>query len=81
MDSRCDLVDVVANDAEPNVLCVLFNDPTQSGLGRLGHHVGFIEDDELEALRKKRPGFGKLLDLLANDVYTAIVGGVELRDK
>ena len=43
------LVDVVANDAKPDVLGILFYYPTQSCLRRGGHHVCFIEDDQFEA--------------------------------
>jgi len=70
LDGGDDLVDVVADDAEANVLGELLDDceprwkgvssfsspklaergrtSTESRLGSLGHHVGFVQDDELE---------------------------------
>lgn len=49
LDRRDDLVDVVTNDAKPDVLGVLFYHTTQSCLGCGGHHVCFVEDDKFEA--------------------------------
>ena len=46
---RDDLVDVVTNDAKPDVLGILFYHATQSCLGCGSHHVCFIEDDQFEA--------------------------------
>ena len=78
LDSGDNLVDIVANDTEPDVLGILFYHPSKRSLGSLSHHVCFIEDDELEALREEGSRLGELLDLLANDVDTAVVRGVEL---
>ena len=48
LDGRRDLANIVADDAEADVARVLLDDATESGLGSLGHHVGLVEDDELE---------------------------------
>jgi len=72
------LVDVVTNDAESNVLCILLDDTSESCLCLLCHHVCFIENNELVSLRKECSGFGKLLYLFAYNVNTTIVGGVKL---
>lgn len=46
----CDLVYIVANNAKANVLGILFNDASKCALGCVGHHIRFVENNELEAL-------------------------------
>jgi len=43
------LVDVVADDTETDVLCVLFDNTAKGSLCGRGHHVCFIQNDEFEA--------------------------------
>jgi len=45
---RGNFVDVVAYDAKPDVLGILFDYTTQGRLGRGSHHVRFVENYELE---------------------------------
>ena len=47
-------------------------------MGVVGHGIGLVEDDELDALVEELAGAGELLDLVADDVDAAGVGGVEL---
>ena len=79
LDGGDDLVDVVADDAEADVLRVLLDDAAERGLCRRRHHVGLIEDDELVALGEQRAGLGEVLDLLAHDVDPAVVRRVQLQ--
>lgn len=79
---------VVGDYAEPGVSRVLFHNPPQGHLRRVGHGIGFVEDDELEAGDAAGPrctadgeylfGGSERLDLLAHNVDAAVVGGVEL---
>ena len=78
LDSGGDLIDIVADDAEADVLRVLFNDPAECCLGLLGHHVGLVENNELKSFGEKCPCFRELFDLLSHDVNTTIVGSVQL---
>lgn len=78
MNGWCDLVHVVADDTEPDVLRVLFDDATESGLGSLGHHVGFVQDYEFVAFGEQSTCFCELLDLLAYDINSTIVRCIEL---
>ena len=78
LDSGNALVDVVADDAEADVLRVLLDDAAERGLRGGGHHVGFVEDDELVAFGEECASLGKVLDLLADDFDAAVVGRVEL---
>ena len=80
LDSRDNLVDIVANDTEPDVLCVLLDDTPKCSLSSGSHHISFIEDDEFEALGEQCSRLGKVLDLFAHDVDTTVVGGVQLRE-
>jgi hypothetical protein len=48
--SWCDFVDIVTNNAEPDVLRILLDYTTERGLSLLCHHIRFIKDDELVAL-------------------------------
>ena len=79
LDRRDDLVDVVANDTESEVLCVLFDDTPKHSLDSGGHHISFIEDDEFETSREQCSRLGKVLDLLANNVNTSVVGRIQLK--
>lgn len=81
MNGRDDLVDVIANNAETNVLRILFNDTTQGCLSLLGHHVGLVQDNELEAFRKQGASLCELLDLFTNNVDTTLIGGIELNKR
>ena len=67
LDGGDDLVDVVADDAEADVLRILLDDAPERGLRGGGHHVGFVEDDELVAFGEERARLGEVLDLLADD--------------
>ena len=78
LDSRGDFVHVVANDAEPNVLRILLDDTAKRSLGSLGHHIRFVQDNELEAFREERARFRKLLDLVAYDVDATLIRRVQL---
>lgn len=73
-----DLGHVVADEAEPGVLGVLLDDAAEGELCVVGHGVGLVEDDELDALVEELAGAGELLDLVADDVDATSVGGVEL---
>ena len=79
LDSRNNLVDVVANDTEPDVLCVLLDNTPKRSLGSGGHHISFVKDDEFETLGEQCSRLGKVLDLLANNVNTSIVGRIQLK--
>lgn len=82
---------VVSDDAEARVGGVFLHDATQGHLGGGGHGVGLVEDDELvggdgggggrgggRAEDLFRAGEG--LDLLAHDIDTAVIRGVELEN-
>ena len=73
-----DLGHVVADEAEPGVLGVLLDDAAEGELRVVGHGVGLVEDDELDALVEELAGASELLDLVADDVDASGVGGVEL---
>lgn len=80
---------VVGNDAEPRVGRVLLHDPSQGHLGRVGHGVGLVQNDELVtghasgargcADGEDLLGGRERLDLLAHHVDTSVVRGVELQ--
>jgi hypothetical protein len=78
LNSRCDLIHIITNDAEPDVLGVLLDDAAKSSLCLLGHHIGFVEDDELVALGEECACFCELFDLFADHVDAAFVGCIEL---
>ena len=78
LEGRDDLGHVVADEAEAGVLGVLLDDAAEGELGVVGHGIGLVEDDELDALVEELAGAGELLDLVADDVDAAGVGGVEL---
>ena len=79
---------VVGNDAEASVGRVLFHNATESHLCGGGHGIGFVKNDELKAGQTGSRsggaqgedlfGGGKGLDLLAHNVDTTVVGGVQL---
>ena len=75
---RRDFVDVVAYYAKPDVLGILFDHTAESRLGRSGHHVCFVEDDELEPRRVERPRLREVFNLLTNHIDPAVIGGVQL---
>ena len=84
---------VVGNDTEARVHSVLFHDPSQRHLGRVGHGIRLIQDDELVPGRgrgsPRRLGAaahgedllraGKRLDLFPHHVDATVVGGVEFQ--
>ena len=78
LDGRDDFVDIIAYNAESNVLGVLLNDSSQSGLCLRSHHISFIEDNELISIGKQSARLCKILDLLAYDIDPTIVRCVEL---
>jgi len=78
-----ELVGVVGDDAEPGIGRIFLHDATQSHLGRVGHGISLVEDNQLEAAY---PGTGsgaaeakylfgrrKCLDLLAHHVDATVV--------
>ena len=79
---------IVGNNAEASVGRVLFHDATEGHLGSGGHRIGLVKNDELEASQSRARrrgaesedllGGGKSLDLLAHNVDTTVVGGVQL---
>lgn len=45
---------VVADEAEASDARVVLHDPSEGGLGILGHAVGLVEDDDLEGRSRVR---------------------------
>lgn len=78
LDSRGNLVDIVADDTKPDVLGILFNNTAEGCLGCLGHHVRLIKDDEFIAFGEQGPCFRELLDLFAHDIDTTVIRRIEL---
>jgi hypothetical protein len=78
LNGRCNLVDIVADDAESNVLRVLLDDTTKCGLGSGSHHIGLVQYDQLVPFGEKGAGLCELLYLLADYVYASVVRGVQL---
>ena len=76
LNGWCNLVYIVANDAETNVLRVLFNDAAKCGLGSGSHHVGLVQYDELKPFGEKGACLRELLYLLADNVNASVVRGV-----
>ena len=79
LDGRDDFVDVVADNAEAHVACVLLHDAAQCRLGGLCHRIGLVEDDELEGVRLGAEHVAcarKRLDLATDDVDAAVVGRI-----
>ena len=73
LDRRYNFVDVVADDAKPDVLGILLYHTAQSCLGCGCHHVCFVEDDEFEARRIQCPRLRKVLDLFADHVDPTVI--------
>jgi hypothetical protein len=85
-------VSVVGDDAETSVGGVLLHDSSQSHLSSRGHSIGLIKNDKLEVCRAAvTTGLvtqggedlfcaGEGLDLLADDIDTTIIRGVEFED-
>ena len=69
-------VDIIADDAEADILCVLLNDAAKSSLRGRGHHVCFVQHYKFETLRKQRPSLCELLNLFADDVDASVIGGI-----
>lgn len=79
---------VIGNDAEASVGRVLFHDATEGHLSGGGHSIGLVKNNELEPSESRARsrgtqgedllGGGKGLDLLAHNVDTTVVGGVQL---
>ena len=44
------LVDIIADDAEADILCVLLDDTAKCSLCSRGHHVRFVQYYEFETL-------------------------------
>ena len=78
MNSWSNFVDVVAYDAKANVLGILFDNTTESGLCLLSHHISLIKDDELVSLGEQGSRLRELLNLLPNYVDTTLVRCIEL---
>ncbi|RUS13301.1 hypothetical protein BC937DRAFT_95532 [Endogone sp. FLAS-F59071] len=72
--------EAVADNAEADVACVLLDDAAEGVLCLLGHGVGLVEDNKLEACTKDFARTSKVLDLFADDVDATVVGGVKLED-
>jgi hypothetical protein len=78
LNSRDDLIHVIANNAKSDILGVLLNNATKGSLGLLGHHVCFVQDNELEPFCKEGASFGKLFDLFTDDIDATVIRGIEL---
>lgn len=78
MNSWSYFVDIVAYNAKANVLGILFDNTTKSGLCLLGHHISFIKDNELVSLGEQGSCFSELLNLLPNYIDTTLVRCIEL---
>ncbi len=52
LNSRDYFVDIIADDAEADIRCVLLDNTTKSSLRRSGHHVCFVQYYEFETLRE-----------------------------
>ena len=74
-----DLGQVVADQAEPDIVCELFNDASESVLGVGGHGVGFIQNDQLEARVEDGSCGGEVEDLATNHSNATVVRGVQLQ--
>lgn len=72
--------EVVADEAEADVVGELLDDPPEGVLGVLGHGVGFVQDNQLEAGVKDGPSGRKVENLSSNHSDPAIIGGVQLQD-
>lgn len=68
-----DLVDVVADNAEPNVLGVLLDYTAQGRLCCGSHHVRLVQNDEFEALGEQGTRLCEILDLLPYNVNATVV--------
>jgi len=78
LDGWYNLVDIVADDAKPNVLRVLFDDASKCGLGSGSHHIRLVQYDEFEPFGEKGARLCELLYLLTDDVDASVVRGVQL---
>mmetsp|Transcript_34496 Transcript_34496/g.67521 ORF Transcript_34496/g.67521 Transcript_34496/m.67521 type:complete len:232 (-) Transcript_34496:264-959(-) len=74
-----DLVYVVADEAKPRVCCVVLDHSSQRELRRRCHVVGLVQDDELEPRAKDCACAGEVLDLLLDNIDTALVRRVQLQ--
>ncbi len=73
--------DVVAYETKPHVVLgvvVAVEQIPQGGLRILGHVIHFIQDDKLDAGAKQGLRGDKAVDLIANDVNAALVGGIQV---
>jgi len=73
--------DVVAYQTKPDVVLgvvVAVEQVPQRSLRIFGHVIHLVQDDELGADSKERLRCDEAVDLIANDVYAALVGGVQV---
>mmetsp|Transcript_62456 Transcript_62456/g.179155 ORF Transcript_62456/g.179155 Transcript_62456/m.179155 type:complete len:263 (+) Transcript_62456:454-1242(+) len=84
LQRRDDLAAVVADQDESRVGSILLNHPPERELGRVGHVVRLVQDDEFRVPRRS-PCAEQLLDahegldLISDHVDASGVGGVELQ--
>ena len=82
---------IIRDDAESGIRRVLLHNPSQRHLRRGSHRVRLVQDNQLVCSHRTRgPGSrvhgedllraGEGLDLFADDIDTAIIGGIELED-
>lgn len=78
---------IIGNDTKSRVRGILLHDTSERHLRRVGHGIRLIQHNELEPGHRVTLGCahgedllraGERLDLLAHDVDTTVVGGVEL---
>jgi len=76
--------DVIAYEAKANVVLrvvVAVEQVTQRGLRVFGHVIHFIQDDKFDARSKEGLRGNEAVNLIANDVNAAFVGGVQVYHK
>jgi hypothetical protein len=81
LESWDDLGDVVANEAEPGCLRILFNDPSEGELGTARDCIALIENDQLDTLAHDLLRSAERLDLVPDDVDSSLIRGIELEGR
>lgn len=72
------LVHIVADDAKPDILCVLLYYSAEGCLCSRRHHIGLIQNDQFIALGKQGTCLGEIFYAVTNDINAAFVRGIKL---
>jgi hypothetical protein len=74
------LGNIVTYQAKPDIVRRGLEDIFEGLLGVLGHIVHFVQDDKLEPFFKEVLGFGKLMNLVTDNINPPFIRGIQMDD-